>query len=48
MFDGDGKNLRKELVLDDERHFPSDSRYTSIATINFRNELDAADFLMRI
>ena len=50
MFDGDGKNLRKELVA---RYNQSDiscqiSRYTSIATINFCNELDAADFLMRI
>lgn len=50
MFEGDGKHLRKELVT---RYDQSDfscqiSSYTSIATINFRNELDAADFLMRI
>lgn len=49
-FDGDGKYLRKELVA---RYDQSDiscqiERYTSIATINFRNEIDAADFLMRI
>ena len=50
MFDGDGKELRKELV---SRYNQGDfschiERYTSIATINFRNEFDAADFLMRI
>lgn len=50
MFDGDGKHLRKDLVA---RYNQSDiscqiENYTSIATINFRNEIDAADFLMRI
>lgn len=50
MFDGDGKHLRKDLVA---RYAQSDiscqiENYTSIATINFRNEVDAADFLMRI
>jgi hypothetical protein len=50
MFDGDGKYLRKDLVA---RYDQSDiscqiENYTSIATINFRNEVDAADFLMRI
>lgn len=50
MFEGDSKHLRKELVA---RYNQSDiscqiERYTSIATINFRNEMDAADFLMRI
>lgn len=50
MFEGDGKQLRKELVT---RYDQSDfscqiSSYTSIATINFRNEIDAADFLMRV
>lgn len=50
MFDGDGKKFRQELVT---RYKSSDiscqiERYTSLATINFRNELDAADFLMRI
>lgn len=49
-FDGDSKYLRKELVA---RYNQSDiscqiERYTSIATINFRNEMDAADFLLRI
>ena len=50
MFDGDGSQFRKELVT---RYSPGDiscqiERYTSLATINFRNEIDAADFLMRI
>ena len=51
MFEPDGgKQLRKDLVA---RYNQSDiscqiEQYTSIATINFRNELDAADFLMRI
>ena len=50
MFDGDGSQFRKELVT---RYRPGDiscqiERYTSLATINFRNEIDAADFLMRI
>ena len=49
-FDGDGNQLRKELV---SRYVRGDfscylERYTSIATIHFRNEMDAADFLMRI
>jgi hypothetical protein len=49
-FDGDGKQLRKELV---SRYVQGDfscylERYTSMATIHFRNEMDAADFLMRI
>ena len=47
---GDGKELRKHLV---SRYSQGDfscqiERYTSIATINFRNERDAADFLMRL
>ena len=50
QFDGDGKQLRKDLV---SRYSQGDfschvERYTSMATIHFRNELDAADFLMRI
>ena len=49
-FDGEGKELRKDLV---SRYSQGDfschvERYTSMATIHFRNELDAADFLMRI
>ena len=49
-FSGDGKQLRKELV---SRYIQGDfschlERYTSIATIHFRNEVDAADFLMRL
>lgn len=49
-FDGDGKELRKELV---SRYFKGDfscqiERYTSTAIINFRNEYDVADFLMRL
>jgi hypothetical protein len=47
---GDDKELRKQLV---SRYLQGDfscqvERYTSIATINFRNEMDAADFLMRL
>lgn len=49
-FGGDPKDLRKELV---SRYTQGDfschlERYTSIATIHFRNQMDAADFLMRI
>jgi hypothetical protein len=49
-FDGEGKELRKDLV---SRYNQGDfschvERYTSMATIHFRHELDAADFLMRI
>jgi hypothetical protein len=48
-FDGDGKQLRNELVSRyDQGDFSCQiERYTSMAIINFRNEQDAADFLMR-
>lgn len=49
-FDDDGKAVRTNLVgRYNQRDFSCQiERYTSIATIHFRNELDAADFLMRI
>jgi len=49
-FAGEGRGLRKDLV---SRYSQGDfschvERYISTATIHFRNEIDAADFLMRI
>ncbi len=49
MYDTD-TNLRNELV---SRYESKDfschiNKYISTATINFRNEIDAADFLMRL
>ena len=47
--DGDGKLLRSELVSRyNQRDFSClIQKYQGIAIINFRNEEDAADFLMR-
>ena len=47
---GSDKELRKQLI---ERYNPKDfscniNSYISTATVHFRNEVDAADFLMRV
>jgi len=49
-YDGDGKDFRKELVsLFKPGYFSCTvERYTSTAIVHFREEEDAAHFLMRV
>ena len=49
-YDGDGKDFRKELVsLFKPGYFSCTvERYTSTAVVNFREEQDAAHFLMKV
>jgi len=49
-YDGDGKDFRKELVsLFKQGYFSCTvERYTSTAIVNFREEEDAAHFLMKV
>ncbi|MDC1446596.1 hypothetical protein N8344_01330 [bacterium] len=49
-YDGDGKDFRKEIVSQYKQgHFSCTiERYTSTAIVHFREEEDAAHFLMRV
>lgn len=50
MLDGHADEFRTELVLRYERGDVSChiDKYTQVATLSFRNEQDAADFIMRV
>ena len=49
-YDGDGKDFRKELVsLYKQGYFSCTiERYTSTAIVHFKDDMDAAHFLMKV